>query len=306
MRNELRSGNFAQWLSVFYHEDPAKSFEEQYAYERELEKWLMTLGEIDLTNHYYKRYIDARESTKNKMESVKMSWIHAKRKEKMWRIAFYGLCGIWMLLVLVFGVTGRDFLLRNSLVTIGLPLGGMSAFIVATRAYFRGYGFMLSLLWGLLGAVSSAIPIYILKFLNGSNPSLFNIAFVLMTGIYMLICHITDFRGDQKADNKLINEVLDDDIQSSLIEPLFYTFKTRSYKFKGSKFGVLDDISDQVRSVSGESVLHYVFWSILVVLLVAEFVVFSPSVMNVRNPNLDGKWKMQPHKIIKQLEKDVE
>ena len=306
MRNELRSGNFAQWLSVFYHEDPAKSFEEQYAYERELEKWLMTLGEIDLTNHYYKRYIDARESTKNKMESVKMSWIHAKRKEKMWRIAFYGLCGIWMLLVLVFGVTGRDFLLRNSLVTIGLPLGGMSAFIVATRAYFRGYGFMLSLLWGLLGAVSSAIPIYILKFLNGSNPSLFNIAIVLMTGIYMLICHMTDFRGDQKADNKLINEVLDDDIQSSLIEPLFYTFKTRSYKFKGSKFGVLDDISDQVRSVSGESVLHYVFWSILVALLVAEFVVFSPSVMNVRNPNLDGKWKMQPHKIIKQLEKDVE
>lgn len=306
MRNELRSGNFAQWLSVFYHEDPAKSFEEQYAYERELEKWLMTLGEIDLTNHYYKRYIDARESTKNKMESVKMSWIHAKRKEKMWRIAFYGLCGIWMLLVLVFGVTGRDFLLRNSLVTIGLPLGGMSAFIVATRAYFRGYGFMLSLLWGLLGAVSSVIPIYILKFLNGSNPSLFNIAIVLMTGIYMLICHMTDFRGDQKADNKLINEVLDDDIQSSLIEPLFYTFKTRSYKFKGSKFGVLDDISDQVRSVSGESVLHYVFWSILVALLVAEFVVFSPSVMNVRNPNLDGKWKMQPHKIIKQLEKDVE
>lgn len=306
MRNELRNGNFAQWLSVFYHEDPTQTFEEQYSYERELKKWLMTLGEIDLTNRYYKRYIDARESTRNKMESVKKSWVRAKRKERTWRIFFYALSGIWMLLVLIFGVTGRDFLLRNSFVTIGIPLGGMSAFIVATRAYFRGYGIVLSVMWGLLGGLSSIIPILVLKYLNGSHPSLFNIAIVLMTAVYMLICHMTDFRGDQKADNKLINEVLDDDIQSSLIEPLFYTFKTRSYKFKGSKFGVLDDISDQVRSVSGESVLHYIFWSILVASLVAEFVVFSPSLMNVRNPNLDGKWKLQPHKIIKQLEKDVE
>ena len=127
-----------------------------------------------------------------------------------------------------------------------------------------------------------------------------------MTAIYMLICHMTDFRGDEKADNKLINEVLDDDIQSSLLEPLYYTFKTKSFKYKGSKFGMLDDMSDQVRSISGESVLHYLLWCLMVLLLVAEFVVFSPSLMNVRNPNLDGKWKLQPHKVIKQIEKDVE
>jgi serine/threonine protein kinase len=307
MRGELRNGNLAQWLSVFYHEDPAQDFTEQYSYERELEKWLMALGEIDASNQYYNRFVNAREATRQKMESVRNSWTRAKRKEQSWRILFYSLCGLWMLLVLIFGVTGRDFLLRNSFVTIGLPLGGMSAFIVATRAYFRGYGFMLSLLWGCLGALSSIVPITILKFLNGSFPSLFNVAIVLMTFVYILICHITDFRGDQKADNKLVNDILDDDIQSSLIEPLYYTFKTKSYKFKGSKFGVLDDFSDQVRSVSGESVLHYVLWSLLVAVLLAEFVIFSPSLMNVRNPNLDGKWKRQQHEVIKQIdEQDAE
>lgn len=306
MRNELRSGNFSQWLSVFYHEDPSKDFEEQFSYERELEKWLMALGTIDMTNQYYKRFIDARESTQNKMEGVRNSWKRAKRKEQTWRTMFYSLCGLWMLLVLVIGVTGRDFLLRNSFTTIGLPLGGLTAVIVATRAYFRGYGFVLSLMWGLLGALTSFIPITVLKFLNGSYPSLFNIGIVVMTAVYMLICHMTDFRGDQKADNKLINEVLDDDIQSSLIEPLYYTFKTKVYKFKGSKYGLLEDMSDQVHSISGESVLHYVLWSIMIAVLVAEFVIFSPSLMNVRNPNLDGKWKMQSHKVIKQLEKDIE
>jgi hypothetical protein len=208
--------------------------------------------------------------------------------------------------VLIFGVTGRDFMLRHSAVTIGLPVGGMSAAIVATRAYFRGYGFVLSLLWGVLGALSSMIPITMLKYLNASHPSLFNIGIVVITAIYMLICHLTDFRGDQKADNKLVNEVLGDDVQSTLLEPLYYTFKTKSFKFKGSKFGLLDDVTEEVRSVSGESVLHYMFWCVMIAALVAEFVVFSPSLMNVRNPNLDGKWKLQPHKVIKQIEKDIE
>jgi serine/threonine protein kinase len=305
-RTETREGSFSQWLSIFYHEDPSKEFEEEYSYEHELEKWLMTLGDFDMSNKYYKRFVDAREATLQKMDNVRKEYQRAKRKEKTWRYSFYGLCALWVLLVLFFGVTGRDFLLRNSFVTIGLPVGGMTAVIVATRAYFRGYGFVFSLLWGLLGALSAFIPVWVLKFLNGSYPSLFNISIVLMTAIYMFVCHMTDFRGDQKADNKLINDVLDDDIQSSLIEPLYYTFKTKSFKYKGSKFGMLDDVTDQVRSISGESVLHYILWCLMALLLVAEFVVFSPSLMNVRNPDLDSKWKLQPHKVIKQIEKDVE
>ena len=135
---------------------------------------------------------------------------------------------------------------------------------------------------------------------------MFNFGIVLMTLVYMLICHLTDFRGDQKADNKIIGEVFDDDIKSSLLEPLYYTFKTKSYKYKGSKFAVLDDVTDQIHSISGESVIHYILWSTLVAVMVAEFVVFSPSLLNVRNPYLDNNWKLQPHKVLKQLEKDVE
>jgi hypothetical protein len=122
----------------------------------------------------------------------------------------------------------------------------------------------------------------------------------------MAICHVTDYRSDSKGDNQLINEVMEDDIKSTLIEPLYYTFKQKTFRFKGSKFGMLDDVSDQVRSISGESVLHYILWCLMVLLLVAEFIVFSPKLMNVRNPNLDGNWKLKTHKVIKQLEKDVE
>ena len=120
----------------------------------------------------------------------------------------------------------------------------------------------------------------------------------------MLICHLTDFRGDQKADSKLISEVLDNDVKSTLLEPLYYTFKTRSYKFTGSKFGLLNDVTDQVRSISGESVLHYVLWSILALIFVLNFIIFSPALMNVGNPDF-SKMK-SPTEVMRQLEKDVE
>lgn len=134
---------------------------------------------------------------------------------------------------------------------------------------------------------------------------MFNVAIIIITLVYMLICHLTDFRGDQKADSKLISEVLENDIKSTLLEPLYYTFKTRSYRFKGSKFGLLNDVTDQVRSISGESVLHYILWSLLALIFVIDFIVFSPKLMNVSNPDVDNI-KISPSEIINQLERDVE
>ena len=302
-KNELRQGSFAQWMAAFYHEDPFADFSAEYAYEHSLEDWLMALGKIDVTQPYYKRFINAREETSNRVKDVRDNWARAKGREKIWRTSFYALSGIWILLVLIFGVKDTSYLLSHTFLSIGLPLGGMTALIVGTRAYFRGYDFMFSCLWGVLGALSSFIPIIILRYMNQSHPSYFSLAIVAITLVYILICHLTDFRGDQKADNKLITEVLDNDIKSTLLEPLYYTFKTKSYKFKGSKFGLLNDVTDQVRSISGESVLHYILWSLLALIFVLDFIIFSPSLMNVKNP---GDVTINASKIIKQIERDVE
>lgn len=305
MRLEVRNGSFIQWMSVFYHEDPFADFSAEYAYEHALEEWILALGKIDTSQTYYKRFVDAREETSSRVKNVRDNWMRAKRREQIWRYVFYGLCGIWLLLILFIGVKDRSYLLGHTFLSIGLPLGGMTAIIVGTRAYFRGYGIFFSFLWGLLGALSSFIPIIILKYIGQSHPSLFNLTIIAITLVYMLICHLTDFRGDQKADSKLIAEVLDNDIKSTLLEPLYYTFKTRSYKFNGSKFGLLNDVTDQVRSISGESVLHYVLWSMLALIFVLDFIIFSPSLMNVSNPNTN-KMKVTPSEVIKQLERDVE
>lgn len=304
MRQEIRNGSLGQWMSVFYHEDPFADFSEEYAYEHTLEDWLMALGKIDITQPYYKRFIDAREETTSRIKSVRDNWQRAKGLEKMWRMVFYTLCGIWLLLILFVGVKDFSYLFSHTFLSIGLPLGGMTAVIVGTRAYFRGYDVFFSVLWGLAGALSSFIPIIILKYFAQSHPLMFNIAIIAITLVYMLICHLTDFRGDQKADSKLIAEVLDNDVKSMLLEPLYYTFKTKSYRFNGSKFGLLNDVTDQVRSISGESVLHYVLWSMLALIFVLDFIIFSPSLLNVSNPNANSV--KTPTEMLKQIERDVE
>ena len=303
VRSEIRNGSFAQWLSVFYHENPHSDFTEAYSYERSLEQWLKKLGEIDIAYPYYKRFIDACEETTKRVTNVRDNWQRAKGREQLWRTVFFSLCGIWILLVLIFGVKDRTYLLDHTFLCIGLPLGGMTGVIVGTRAYFRGYDFLFSCLWGLAGAFSAFIPIIILKYIGQTHPGLFNVTIILITLAYMLVCHLTDFRGDEKADSKLIAEVLDDDVKSTLLEPLYYTFKTKSYKYNGSKFGVLNDVTDQVRSISGESVLHYVLWSILAFIFVLNFIIFSPSLLNVNNPD---KISFSPSDVVRQLEKDVE
>ena len=302
IRQEIREGSFIQWMSVFYHEDPNADFIEEYAYEHTLEDWLNAIGKIDKTQTYYRRFVDARKETSDRVESVRTGWRRAKANENIWRWVFYALSGVWILLVLIFGVNNQ-YILAHPLLSIVLPVGSITGIIVATRAYFRGYGFFLSFLWGLLGVASSFIPYILLRYISLSHPSLFSLTIVTISFVYMLVCHLTDFRGDQKADNKLINEVLDNDIKSTLLEPLYYTFKTKSYRFKGSKFGLLDDVTDQVNSISGESVLHYVLWSLLALVLVVDFIVYSPSLMNVANPNMDEVENISTE-FIQQIDKD--
>ena len=301
----MKQGSLSQWMSVFYHEDPNEDFTETYSYERRLEEWIISLGEIDQKQYYYKRYGDAKAETANKYKEVRSGYHRAKAKERRWRYSFYSLCGIWVLMLLLCGVTGRDYLLAHPIPTICLPLGGMTAVIVGLRAYFRGYGFVMSCLWGLVGFLSSWIPVFILRFLNHSYPDFFIVGIIGITLIYMTICHVTDFRGDSKSDNQLVNEVMEDDIKSTLLEPLYYTFKQKTFKFKGSKFGMLDDVTNQVRSISGESVLHYILWSVLIALFILEMTLFNPKLLNIKNPDLEHM-RMNPTTVVKQLQKDVE
>lgn len=293
-----RRGAFGQWMSVFYHEDPHQDFAEPYSYEHRLEEWLMKMGELDQNNLYYKRYLNAKQETERKVKEVTHAYKRAKNKEHVWKVAFYVISAVWVALLAIFGIDNHQNLLEHSTAAIILPVGGISALIVGLRSFFKGYGFIFCCLFGLAGIAASWLVVKMLQYVDMHYAAMFVPAIILITAIYMVICHFTDFRTDSKSDNMLIDGVMEDDVKSALIEPLYYTFKQKSYRFKGSKFAILDDVNNQIRSISGESVMHYMLWTFMVAALVGEMVVFSPKLLNKsvpgEKPSVEG--------IVKQLQ----
>jgi hypothetical protein len=188
---------------------------------------------------------------------------------------------------MLFGITehGRVYIVTHKIVSIGIPVGGISGLIVAVHAYFKGIGPFLSILLGAIGAATSYLPALALVWVNDNHPDLFRYAIVLLTLIYILICILTAFRDNKATNSDQIKDLLkNDDVKSTLLEPLYYTFKTKSYRYKSTKFGLLDEVSDTVNSMSGESVLHYVMWCIMVLVLVMEFLLFSPKFADLNIP----------------------
>ena len=276
VRSEIRQGSFAQWLSIFYHEDPEQDFAAEYSYEQALESWLMALGRLDQQQSYYRRFKKAREDTRQRVEEVSRLWKSANRQEHVWQYVFYVACAAWVILVCTYGLTDRSVLFAHPVKTIILPLGVMSGIIAATRAYFKGFGFLLSVLVGAVGVATSAIPYYILKVVNVSAPNLFHIVVLVLTAIYFTVSFFSDItRGLKKDAEQLAAMLRQDDVKSSLLEPLYYTFKTRSKHYKATRFSLLDELADHVRSMSGESVIHYVLWTLLVLVMIADLLLMK-------------------------------
>ena len=292
-----RRGALSQWMAVFYHEDPHQTFEEPYSYEHRLEEWVLKLGEIDQNQIHYKRYLTAKKETANKYKEVTDGYKRAKNKERIWKITFYALSVIWIAMILFFGIDNHASLLEHANYAIILPVGGITALIVGLRFYFKGYGFILCSLFGLAGLLTAWIPVKLLEFVDANYTGLFAPAIAAISLIYMLVCRLTDFRTDSKSDNLLIDGVMADDVKTTLLEPLYYTFKQKSYRFKGSKFAILDDVNNQVRSISGESVIHYILWSLMVFVVLMELVLFSPKLVDMKLP---GE-KPSVEKVVNQL-----
>lgn len=275
VRQEVRQGVLPQWLSAFYHENPNEDFTEEYSYERCLEEWLNAVGNYDSQYVFYRRFIQAKEDTKKHYDRIRLMFSRAQLRRNMWRTVFFSLSIVWILAVLIFGFHDKDAMLINGFVTICLPVGGITALICGIRAFFRGYGFLLCSFWGLFGFLTSMVPLWLLRYIDASKPSLFTATVVVISLLYMAACYFSENRSDKAFDKEQISEIIDDDVKSLLLEPLFYTFKTKAYKFKGSKFSVLEDVENQFSAVANESVLHYIMWTLMVASVLGQLLIYK-------------------------------
>ena len=282
MKGEMRNGALPQWLAVAYHENPDKDFTEEYSYERELEAWVMALGQLDPQQQYFRRLMKAKEETQARTTSVRKQWQSASTIERLWKFGFLAAAAVWIVMVFVYGLDDRTYIFRHPISTFILPVGGMTGIIVATRSYFKGFGSTISMLFGALGFASVYIPYYTLRYIDAEKPNLFHIVVAIFSVVYIIVCYLTDFKRSQNMDPAMLDQVLkNQDIRSQLLDPLYYTFKTRSQRYKASSFSLLDDVADQVRSMSGETVVHYILWTVFALVMIAGLSILSPKLLGL-------------------------
>ena len=98
----------------------------------------------------------------------------------------------------------------------------------------KGIGAFFSLILGGLGLLTAYLPYYGLNYVNSHFPSLFHLAVLAFTGVYVAVAKLTDFSRDQKLDKKFVNEALaQQDIKTTLLEIFHLIFSklfSRRYK----------------------------------------------------------------------------
>ena len=300
VRDEMRNGSLCQWISVFYHENPDNDFAEAYSYERTLEEYLMRLGELDTANVYYKRFIQAKDETNKHTHQTRNSLGLATARKRVWRLGFFGLVLFWLALLLFMGISHPPFLLYYMNMTIVLPLGTCLAVTVFTRAYFDGYGVGISLVFSLMGYVIALAVAWLLRLCEHFMPGSLPYAMMAVSVIFAAVAWATDTSSKQVIDNATLSELLDDDINSTLLEPLYYTFKTRSFKYRSTKFGQLEKIRMEFGAQVSQSIIHYKLWCLTFAVVIIELLVFSPKALDVRKPNFEGM-KQQLQEIVSDI-----
>ena len=290
IKTELREGSLKQWLTLFFHEDPFEHFKEEYSYEKTLECYLLKLGKYDSSDVHYRRFLMAKEQVKEKMAESERYFKEAHHREDMWRTSFIAFTIILLVSLLLFGISNKALFTEYAAYAVGIPVGLATMVMSGVWGYFTGNGVSFILLSGAIGALTSAIPVASIKWVGHHYPGALLITCMLFVVAYFLIGYLLGMKKS-RATIKDLKGLFKEDVNTSLLEPLNYTFKTKAEKFKASNFGALDDAINIVKATNSEVIIHYMLWTFFMVLLVFEFICFHPKLMDLKVPNVTT-WKI--------------
>ncbi|MCF0159223.1 MAG: protein kinase, partial [Bacteroidaceae bacterium] len=175
VRTEMRQGALKSWLTLFFHEAPHATFEADLSYEKALRDYLMLVGKYDPSDHYYKRFMDARTGTQQVIDTTKQTLKQVIRLEMILRNSMIGTAVLLLFLLVCYGITKVDVFVNYIWFGFWIPLCLGSMLVGGIKGYFSANGVTVILLGVLGGLLTSLLPVYALKLLYRISPSLVTI-----------------------------------------------------------------------------------------------------------------------------------
>ena len=284
LRDEMDNGCLKQWLTVFFHENPMESFDEKYSYEQALADYLQEVGHANPDDIHYRRFRQACEEGRQMLVTSRMRSSHIHRREKMLSGSFIGLSVLLCLLLLCFGYSNPTLFLAEAPFAVGLPVGGMLMLVAASWSYFHGNGILGTLLYGLFGAAIGLLPVWLLRGIGDGHPHWLAVCSVLMV-LGCMGCAM--WMGQKKFLYRYgdLKPLMQENIHSTLLDPLYFTYRQRSSQFKGSTYKTLEDAIAVMNATRVELFVHYLLWIGLVLVLTLLFVAFHADLFDVEVPD---------------------
>lgn len=291
VRSAIRSGHLVSWISTFYHEDPLRNFDGESSYNNCLREFLLYIGSYDGSEMHYKRFVFAQEQVERKLSDSKMAWDQSMKNKNGFRIAFMLVNIVWIVLLAWLGIEHTHNMVHHvyayTMLVVGIPMGVL--FVV--RNYFRGNGFSLGLLQLIGGVLLSLVPAAILAVCLRNYPGSEKYVVLAMSVGYLFYGMKYAFGkgsvGSITDEMKGVFKLNEDDVLNEL---LYYTFRMRTFKFKGSSFSLMDDAVGEAKSNSTEKVINCVMWSLIPACLTVAMVWFHSHLLDHNGPNIDA-WK---------------
>ena len=291
VRLAIRNGYLVQWISVFFQEDPTRSFPDEESYNLCVKDFLQLVGSFDGSEMHYKRYTFAREQMERKFHDSRSAWDNTIKHKNSFRLVFLAVNVLWLLLLAFLGIDQTPNMINHVysyvMLAVGLPLGVM----LAVRNYFRGNGFSLGLLYVMLGILLSLVPAAILSICLREYPGATRIAALAMSVAYLCFGLKYAFgKGTVGSSTDELKGVFRLDEKEALNELLYYTFRMRTFKFKGSTFALMDNAVGEARSNSTEKVINCLMWSLIPACLILNMLWFHSSTLGHTGLDVEA-WK---------------
>lgn len=290
-KEEMNIGPMKQWLSIFFHENPFQPFEEKYSYETALKEYLLEVGEAAPDDIHAKRFKYATGEAHRMLVESRANGLKIRMREKLLKSLFWSITTLLCLMLVTFGSSNPEQFITLAPYSVGIPSGIIFALVALSWSYFHGNGFLANLLYFTIGATLGALPVAILRWSGHNSPAL--LISVSLT-IILAQAGCAAWMGAGKSLYKFgdLKPLFQGNIHSTLLDPLYYTYKQRSSQFKGAGYKALEDAVAVMNATKIDFIVHYLLWIILMTLFVVQMICFHANLLDMEIPNVQEVERM--------------
>lgn len=284
--NEMRNRGLKYFITIFYHEDPFEKFAGDYSYEKTLVSYLEYVNKICNTEYYSKRFVTA------KAEQIKQNNVFNRK----FRSVIYGdltgfltmsvLSALFLYLLNTHKITNPEQFVHVYLLGVCAPLALFGLITFTIKAFFMSPGVILSVFIMLGGVILNLIPAAAGYWWITNHPDQIMLTLNGLSFFYLLI-FFTSWVKKTSLKVRKLKPLLNSTLESTLIDPLYFTYKSTASKYLGTNTKAMEDAIDVVEIARRKLVQLYSIWIFLVLMFLAIYTYFCPELIGGKIPDIN-------------------